>query len=222
MRTPFIALGGVIALALSGCASSSGTMRTDVEAYLARAESWAPVEAETARTVKRILETQFVDEAEVRHQIADSRPRVLAHLDQVRAYVPRVSPIARIHERYTETIKRLPADPFDFSAIETALAAGDEVLHRPGWSHLVLHSVDIDLSQFALALRKEQSIRNTVTVVIVKDRQRRRVHDPHGTITNADPARMIDAGELGEFIRLAIIVAVDATNDSSTVWCSAE
>jgi hypothetical protein len=58
------------------------------------------MEAETARTIERILRTQFVDEAEVRHQIDDLRPRLVAHLEQARAYQPRTETVARIHERY--------------------------------------------------------------------------------------------------------------------------
>jgi hypothetical protein len=65
------------------------------------------VEAETARTIERILRTEFVDEAEVLHQIHDSRPRVLAHLDLIRPYAPRSADVARIHEIYVTAWERL-------------------------------------------------------------------------------------------------------------------
>jgi hypothetical protein len=63
--------------------------------------SWAPTEAETARSVERILETEFVDEAEVLRQIADSSPRVRRHLDEAARYEPRTAEVRRIHEAYT-------------------------------------------------------------------------------------------------------------------------
>ena len=45
----------VAALLLAcACGTAPGTVARDVEAYLARARQWAPVEAETARTIDRI------------------------------------------------------------------------------------------------------------------------------------------------------------------------
>ena len=61
--------------------------------------SWAPTEAETARTLERILATEFVDQAEVLRQIADSTPRVRRQLAEAEAYQPRTSEVRQIHER---------------------------------------------------------------------------------------------------------------------------
>jgi hypothetical protein len=115
-----------VALAVSGglgCTSSPPTAtRIDLRAYLARTQSWAPVEAETARTIDRILKTQFVDEAEVRRQIADSRPRVLAHLQALRSYQPRSKEVAAVHARYVEAWERLLGG---YDAIEQGFSSGD-------------------------------------------------------------------------------------------------
>jgi hypothetical protein len=111
----------VVCLA-AACHTSPAATRTDLRAYLARAKSWAPVEAEAARTIDRILRTQFVDEAEVRRQIADSRPRVLAHLQQVRSYKPQSKDVAEIHERYVKAWERLLAG---YDAIEEGFSTGD-------------------------------------------------------------------------------------------------
>jgi hypothetical protein len=109
------------ALAAS-CGVSPDTTRIELRAYLARTKAWAPVEAETNRTISRILATQFVDEAEIRRQIADNRPRILTHLDQVRGFVPHTKDIARIHARYLAAWQTL-LDGYD--AIEQGFSSGD-------------------------------------------------------------------------------------------------
>jgi hypothetical protein len=106
----------------ASCGTPSGTVRIDVLAYLERAKSWAPIEAETAATVDRIFRTQFVDEAEVNRQIADSRPRVERHLAQVREYNPRSDEVKRIHREYVRSWERLLAG---YDAIETGFTSGD-------------------------------------------------------------------------------------------------
>ena len=111
----------VLSLAV-GCQTSPAGTRTDLRAYLARTKSWAPVEAEAARTIDRILKTQFVDEAEVRRQIADSRPRLLAHVEGLRAYTPHSKDVARIHARYVTAWERLLAG---YEAIEEGFSSGD-------------------------------------------------------------------------------------------------
>jgi hypothetical protein len=111
-----------LALLAGACASSPGTVRTELEVYLHRTADWAPIEAETARTIERILRTQFVDEAEVRRQIDDSRPRILGHLERVRAYAPRAAPIAAIHTRYVQAWEGLLAG---YDAIERGFSSGD-------------------------------------------------------------------------------------------------
>ena len=109
-------------LALAGCDSAPTAARTDLRAYLARSRSWAPVEAEAARTVQRILNTQFVDEAEVLRQIADSRPRLSAHLEALRAYTPHTKDVARVHARYVSAWEELLGG---YESIEQGFSSGD-------------------------------------------------------------------------------------------------
>ena len=114
----------VVALGLVACRASTGEVRIDVMGYLERAKAWAPIEAETAATVDRIFRTQFVDEAEVNRQIADSKPRVERHLGQVREYKPRSEEVERIHREYVKAWERLLAG---YEAIETGFASGDYI-----------------------------------------------------------------------------------------------
>jgi len=111
-----------VALLAVACGTPSSMVRTDLQAYVDRIQTWAPVEAETQRTIERIIRTQFVDEAEVLHQIADCRPRVLAHLERVRAYSPRSPAIEHIHQRYIAAWQGLLAG---FDAIEGGFGSGD-------------------------------------------------------------------------------------------------
>jgi hypothetical protein len=67
------------------------------------------VEAETARTIDRILATQFVDEAEVRRQIVADTPRVRAHLVRIATIHPTSPELRDIHARYVDTWRRLAA-----------------------------------------------------------------------------------------------------------------
>lgn len=112
----------VFLAAALGCHAAPDAVRTDVRAYLARTRAWAPVDAEAARTIKRILDTQFVDEAEVRRQIADNRPRVVAHLAQLREYRPRSEDVRRVHQRYVAAWDRLLGA---YDAIEQGFSTGD-------------------------------------------------------------------------------------------------
>jgi hypothetical protein len=75
--------------------------------YLQRANDWAPTEAETARTIDRILATQFVDEAEVRRQITADAPRVAAHLARIEKVEPTSPEIRDVHRRYVVAWKTL-------------------------------------------------------------------------------------------------------------------
>ena len=111
-----------IVVLLSACGTPSSLVRTDLQAYVDRIQTWAPVEGETQRTIARILRTQFVDEAEVLRQIADCRPRVLAHLERVRAYSPRSPALEQIHTRYVAAWEGLLSG---FDAIEGGFATGD-------------------------------------------------------------------------------------------------
>jgi hypothetical protein len=106
----------------AACQAPPSIVRKDVLAYLHRSRSWARVEAEAAQTIERILRTQFVDEAEIHRQIADSRPRLLAHLADVRAYRPGSTPVDRIHARYARAWETLLAA---YDAIEKGFASGD-------------------------------------------------------------------------------------------------
>jgi hypothetical protein len=106
----------------AACGTPSAAVRSDVLAYLERARTWAPVEAEAARAIDRILRTQFVDEAEVRRQIADSRPRILGHLERIRAYVARSHDVERVHAEYLAAWQRLLAG---YDAIEEGFSSGD-------------------------------------------------------------------------------------------------
>jgi hypothetical protein len=113
----------VLALAVGfGCQRTSGAVGPDLEAYLDQSVAWAPLEADTARTIERILRTEFVDEAEVRHQITDSRPRLLAHLERLRGYRPQAEPVARLHRRYIAAWERLLGG---YEDIEKGFSTGD-------------------------------------------------------------------------------------------------
>jgi hypothetical protein len=111
-----------LAIAAVGCGTPQNAVRIETQAYLQRSKGWAKVEGETARTIERIFDTQFVDEAEVLRQITDSRPRVLAHLTALRAYEPRSEDIAGIHARYVAGWEKLLTG---YDAIEKGFASTD-------------------------------------------------------------------------------------------------
>jgi hypothetical protein len=117
-----IASGLLLAALLTACQNAAPGTRTDLRAYLQHTRSWAPVEGETARTLERILATEFVNEAEVRRQIADSRPRVLTHLELARAYEPHSKTVAQIHARYIAAWEALLRG---YDAIEQGFTTGD-------------------------------------------------------------------------------------------------
>jgi hypothetical protein len=101
-----------IALAIGtavACTPAGQTARADVTLYLQRMNDWAPVEAETARTIDRILATQFVDEAEVRRQIVADTPRVSAHLVRIASIHPTSPELRDVHERYVDAWRGLAA-----------------------------------------------------------------------------------------------------------------
>jgi hypothetical protein len=104
LRSSIRVLHGCVALLLSiaiGCSSPSDqALRADLTLYLQRANDWAPVEAETARTIDRVLATQFVDEAEVRRQVAADAPRVIAHLARIETVTPTSQELRDVHARY--------------------------------------------------------------------------------------------------------------------------
>jgi hypothetical protein len=91
-----------------GCQSAADrSLQADLALYLQRANDWSPVEAETAKTIDRILATQFVDEAEVRRQVVADAPRISAHLERIQAVEARSPEIGEIHRRYVEAWREL-------------------------------------------------------------------------------------------------------------------
>lgn len=104
-----IGIGAFLALTIIACNPDAQTLRADLTLYLQRANDWAPTEAETARTIDRILATQFVDEAEVRRQVGADAPRVTAHLERIQAVHPASPEVRDIHQRYVSTWRRLDA-----------------------------------------------------------------------------------------------------------------
>jgi hypothetical protein len=113
---------GVLAFVVIACGTPQSAVRIETQAYLERSKGWARIEGETARTIERIFDTQFVNEAEVLRQIADSRPRVLAHLAALRVYEPRSEDIVGIHARYVAGWEKLLTG---YDAIEKGFATGD-------------------------------------------------------------------------------------------------
>jgi hypothetical protein len=111
-----------LAILIGGCEGATSGTRIDLRAYLERARSWAPVEGETARTLERILATEFVDEAEVLRQIGDSRPRILTHLKTARAYTPHSKTVAHVHARYVAAWESLL---HGYDSIEEGFKTGD-------------------------------------------------------------------------------------------------
>ena len=99
-----VALAGGLVL-LAACATPPAALRADTLAYLQKMSSWAPTEAETARTLERILATEFVDQAEVLRQIADNTPRVRGSSPRRRRIEPRTSEVRQIHEIYVELLE---------------------------------------------------------------------------------------------------------------------
>lgn len=122
-RTLLASVLAVVLLTLGmGCESSRSTVRIDLQSYLQRSKSWAPIEAEAAQAIERILRTQFVDEATVLHLIADTRPRLERHLEWVREYRPRSRAVERVHARYIDSWQELLAA---YDAIEQGFATAD-------------------------------------------------------------------------------------------------
>ena len=107
----------------TACTAPSPTLRADTQAYLAKMAAWAPIEAETARTLDRIIATQFVDHAEVLRQLADSSLRVQRHLAEVEQYHPRTPEVRRIHETYLDGWHSLLEG---YASIEAGLLGGDQ------------------------------------------------------------------------------------------------
>jgi len=112
-----------LAIVAASCSTPPAAVRADTLAYLQKMNSWAPVEAETARTLERIMATQFVDEAEVLRQISESRPRVQRQLDAATAYEPRTADVRRIHATYIKAWRTLLDG---YASITTGFEHGDQ------------------------------------------------------------------------------------------------
>ena len=108
---------------LAACSTPPAALRADTLAYLQKMASWAPTEAETARTLERILATEFVDEAEVLRQIGESTPRVRRQLEEAERYEPRTGEVRRIHETYTGAWRALLDG---YRSIASGLETGDQ------------------------------------------------------------------------------------------------
>lgn len=121
-------LASLITLVM-GCGPPPAAKRADVEAYLQRMATWAPIEAETARTLERILQTEFVDEAEVTRQIEDNVPRVKSHLERVEEYAPRTDDVKNVHQTYMTAWRRLLTG---YEQIESGFRTGEYQLLAAG------------------------------------------------------------------------------------------
>jgi hypothetical protein len=108
---------------LAACSTPPAALRADTLAYLRKMSSWAPTEAETARTLERILATEFVDETEVSRQIADSTPRVQRQLTEAEQYEPRTAEVRRIHAVYVASWRTLLDG---YSSITAGFETGDQ------------------------------------------------------------------------------------------------
>jgi hypothetical protein len=125
----------LLASLAAACGHSPGSVtQRDIARYLQQLGEWAPQEAEIARAVRRILATQFVDEAEVRHQMAESLPRIESQLTLMRAYNPHAAELEDIHQAYVaawDGLRRGYAD------IATGLDTGDQAAIGRGRRRLV-------------------------------------------------------------------------------------
>src|SRR5262249_6025568 len=63
---------------------------------------------------------------------------------------------------------------------------------------------------------------NAVAIVVVKEAECRRVHDPHGAVAITDAARVFGSGEDGDLVDLAVVVAVDAAQNLAASGCATE
>jgi hypothetical protein len=92
----------LITLLLACARHPPEALRADVDRYLAVMQGWAVVELETGKAIERVLATQFVDDAEVMRQLADSRPRIRRHLHAIEAYVPQTPDVRAVHRTYVQ------------------------------------------------------------------------------------------------------------------------
>lgn len=124
-----------VVLLLLTIATSCSQERDHAQAFqqhMNELAAWAPVEAETARSIQRILASQFVDEAAVRQEIAQAVPRIEAHLARIGPITPDDPDLRKIHERYRrawhdilEGLQNIPAalDRADAQALASSRSA---------------------------------------------------------------------------------------------------
>jgi hypothetical protein len=118
---------------LVACGTPRKALVADVRNYASQTRRWSGIEAETAETISLILRTQFVDEAEVRRLIQSNEPKVRAHLEEIRAYLPKTPPVRRLHKIYVAGWVRLLdgygaiRHGFD-SGVYSSLAEGREAM----------------------------------------------------------------------------------------------
>ena len=145
----------VLAIALA-CRTPSGDVRADTERYVGQMSGWAPIEGETARALERILRSQFVDEAEVRRQIEESRPRILAHVAQLKKYQPQSEPVRRIHRLYVSAWEALLGG---YDAIEVGFSSGDhKKLARGRESIAIWRDTMVDVARRLRELREDVGV----------------------------------------------------------------
>ena len=135
--SPLKPMGGHPALALiflAACGTNPAAERTDLESYMRHVRAWARVEAEAGQAIDRILATQFVDDDEVRRQIAESRMRVQTHVLELRSPLPSTTAVGRVHKQYVETWQELLKA---YDQIELGLDRGDQVALARGRAGLL-------------------------------------------------------------------------------------
>jgi len=110
-------------IVLLACSTpSEQRLQADLRGYLVHVREWAPTEAETARAIDRIVATQFVDDAEVRRQVAADAPRVDRQIARVQAVEPATKEMRAIHARYLEAWRGLAAG---YATLLAGIDAGD-------------------------------------------------------------------------------------------------
>jgi hypothetical protein len=148
----------IVLVILASCAPGTpASRRSDVERYLAAMQGWAAVELETGQTIDRIIDTHFVDEAEVQRQIAENHPRLRQHLLRLRSYRPASPDVVAVHRLYLMTWERLDAAYTDIvggmdEADQPRLARGRQGLLE--WRR-GLRTVATDLRDLAEAMGAE-------------------------------------------------------------------
>jgi len=120
-------------LLAAGCSSDAEGTRVELVEFLRVLNAWAPADGAAAGAIERVLATQFVDDAEVRHQVTELSARVSAHLAKVAAYHPRSPEVAALYTRYRGAWEQLSGGCAEIEAgldqgVPERLAGGREAL----------------------------------------------------------------------------------------------